>query len=411
MISQNDRLILRKLANKKLEIANSPEMAEILKKWVALGERKCIEPPVRLCFSGFRDEIILPQMQCEGEQARSIEYGLYSSIAGRDLFNDDTPVPAYFGVNHSISSKLFANMATLTRAGKNSALAFHIDPIVEDLKDDIDKLKTGTFSVNREQTKKNMELMDDLFGDILPVKLVGGCLNGPMSNPLVHLMGMENYYVSMYDYPDELHKVMDDLTSYYERFYDFLEEEKLLLPTVEFSGVGQETFAFTNELPTENITKTTQCWGFLESQETVSVSQEMFGEFMQPYMERLINRMGLLSYGCCEPVHTRWDEFLSKQPKLRRLSVTPFNDETIVGDMLRGKKIIYYSKPRANDVTNKGPLDESSIKEYIKGVAKNASGCLFEVTQREVGTVYNDPNRGKRYVELLKEGVAEGWTP
>lgn len=96
---------------------------------------------------------------------------------------------------------------------------------------------------------------------------------------------------------------------------------------------------------------------------------------------------------------------------LRKLSVSPFNDERIVGDFLRGKRIVYYSKPRAEYVTNKGPLDEDAIKRYFKGVCECASGCLFEIAQREVGTIFGDFERGKRYVELAKESVAEHWKP
>lgn len=411
MISKKDKEILRELAKKKLEIAHAPAMEQIMKKWTALGERKCIDPPIRLCFSGFYNEIITPQLQCEGVEARSIEAGLYASIAGRELFNDDTPVPDYFPMHWNIQFNLFENSSQTTRADEKNNLAFHIDPIIGDLHDDMHKLKTGDFSVNREKTQANIDLIDELFGDILKPKMVGSCLNGAMSNPLVHLMGMENYYVSMYDYPDELHQVMDNMCSLHEAYYDFLENEKLLLPTVGMSDIGQESFAFTNELPTENITKTTQCWGFLESQETVAISDEMFGEFMFPYMLRLINRMGLLSYGCCEPVDCRWENYLSKVPHLRRLSVTPFNNEKIVGDMIRGKKIIYYSKPRAEDITIPGPLAEDSIRDYFKTIATNASGSLLEITQREVGTLFHDPLRGRRYIELIRESVSDNWKP
>ena len=36
---------------------------------------------------------------------------------------------------------------------------------------------------------------------------------------LFQLMGMENYYISMYDAPETLHKVMDMATKIYEDFY------------------------------------------------------------------------------------------------------------------------------------------------------------------------------------------------
>ena len=216
----------------------------------------------------------------------------------------------------------------------------------------------------------------------------------------------------MYDSPEALHEIMDAATKVYERYYDYLEENKLLLPTNNYSGVAQESFAFTDELPSAGpITSTKQVWGFLESQETTAVSPATFGEFVFPYQDRLVKRFGLLSYGCCERVDAIFPEYLSKWDNLRKLSVSPFNNEMQVGEYLRGSRIVYYSKPRAEYVTNPGPLDEEAIRRCFRDICKASSGCLFEVAQREVGTIFGDANRGKRYVELAKETIAEHWQP
>jgi hypothetical protein len=152
-------------------------------------------------------------------------------------------------------------------------------------------------------------------------------------------------------------------------------------------------------------------WGFLESQETTAVSPETYGEFVYPYQDRLVKRYGLLSYGCCERVDALWEDYLSKWKNLRKLSVSPFNNERQIGEYLRGSRVVYYSKPRAEFVTNPGPLDEEALRVYFKGVAEAASGCLFEVAQREVGTIFGDFNRGKRYVEIAKETIEKYWKP
>ena len=86
-----------------------------------------------------------------------------------------------------------------------------------------------------------------------------------------------------------------------------------MIPTNGFSVVGQESFAFTDELPADGpITSTKQMWGFLEAQEATAISPEMFGEFVFPYLDRLVKRFGLLSYGCCERVDTLWEDYISK---------------------------------------------------------------------------------------------------
>lgn len=410
-IEKQDREILRGLARKQLEYANSSKNEEILKKWDALAHGRKETPTVRLLFSNFPHEVITPRLQCVGNAARSIESTLLWTLVGRELFDDDTPISPTFDIQWKTWVEPFGTKPQRTRASGKNQMGFHIDPVIDDLADDMDKLRGGSFGVDKESTIQKRELVEDVLGDILPTRMVMGSLLGAITNPLVALMGMETYYLSMYDYADELHEVMDMATTIYENYYDFLEREKLLLPTCGISPISQESFAFNSELPTENIEKTTQCWGFLESQETTAVSPETFGEFVFPYQDRLVKRFGLLSYGCCERVDAIWPDYLSKWKNLRKLSVSPFNNEALVGEYLRGTNVVYYSKPRAEFVTNPGPLNEEALRKYFKGVCEAASGCLFEMAQREVGTIFGDFERGRRYVEIAKECIERYWQP
>lgn len=410
-ISRKDRQILRELAQRQLELSGSEKNSRILKQWDALAKGRREEPTVRLLFSNFPHEVVYPRMQCEGETARKLEAHLLTTMVGRELFDDDTPISPTFDVMWDTWVEPFGAKPRKTKASGDNAMGFHIDPVIEDLEEQIHELEGGYFGVDREKTNQFTDAASDVFGDILPVHMVMHSLSGYITNPLVGLMGMENYYLSMYDCPDKLHEVMDMAVKVFERYYDFLEKEKLLLPTCGISPIGQESFAFNSELPEENVTKTTQCWGFLEAQEATAVSRETFGEFVFPYQDRLVKHYGLLSYGCCERVDDIWPDYLSKWPTLRKLSVSPFNNEAQVGEYLRGSNVVYYSKPRAEYVTNAGPMDEEALRKYFKGVCEAASGCLFEIAQREVGTIFGDYERGRRYVQIAKECVEEYWKP
>jgi hypothetical protein len=410
-MSEKDRLRLRALAQKQLEYANCEKNEKILRQWKALAAGRKEAPTVRLLFSNFRDEVIYSRMECESEEARKLEAVLLGTLVGRELFDDDTPIAPTFDIAWDTWASPFGITRHQSFAKGDNVKGYHIDPVVEDLAEEIDKLRGGSFGIDREKTLRRKAFAEEIFGDILPVRMVMPSLGGAITNPLVHLMGMENYYLSMYDAPEALHEVMDMATKIYEDYYDFLEKEGLLLPTNGISYLAQESFAFTDELPADQVTKTTQCWGFLESQETTAVSPETFGEFVFPYQDRLAKRYGLLSYGCCERVDAIWEDYLSKWKNLRKLSVSPFNNEARVGEYLRGTRVVYYSKPRAEYVTNPGALDEEAIRKYFKGVCECASGCLFEVAQREVGTIFGDYERGRRYVQLARESIARYWKP
>lgn len=409
LITEKDRAVLRKLAERKAAYAQDEKNKAILKKWHAQAERLRETPTVRLLFGNLQEEIITPQMQCTGATARKIEAALRSSMVGRELFDDDTPTSATFDLRWNRWVEPFG--ITGKRTQHSASKGYHIDPVIEDLESDFEKLKGGSFGVSKEETLALYDAAADIFGDILPPKIIGFQLHGAITNPLVHLMGMENYYMSMYDCPDTLHQVMDMATTVYERFFDFLEQENLLLPMDDFTPVGQETYAFNCELPKENVTKTTQCWGFLESQETTSVSPKTFGEFVFPYQDRLVKRFGLLSYGCCERVDAIWPDYLSKWENLRKLSVSPFNNEDLVGEYLRGSNVVYYSKPRAELVSTPGAMDEEAVHKDFMRICQAASGCLFEIGQREVLTLHGDLQRGRRYVEIAKECIDRYWKP
>ena len=409
-VSAKDREILRETAARKLALSKSAKNEEILEMWKKQAKGLRDTPTVRLLFSNFRGEVIGNRLRCEGDAARNLEAQLLSAMVGRELFDDDTPVSDTYDVNLFAVVKPFGASIKATKADKS--IGYHIEPITDDIEADIDMFAGGSFSVDRKGTEKYCEWADEIIGDILPSRIIQNAHIGAITNNFVRLIGMENYYMSMYDAPEALHKIMDMATCVYERYYAYLEENKLLLPTNGYSGVAQESFAFTEELPSDGeITSVSEQWGFLESQETTAVSPDMYGEFVYPYYDRFVKRFGLLSYGCCERVDNLWEDYLSKWKNLRKLSVSPFNDERKIGDFLRGSRVVYYSKPRAEYVTNRGPLDEDALRRYFRGVCESASGCLLEIAQREVGTIFGDYERGRRYVEIAKECVAEYWKP
>ena len=408
-VSPRDIERLRALARLKVEYAHSSENQRILSQWEALAQGRHESPTVRLLFSNFMDEVVYSRLQCEGEQARGVEARLLASLVGRELFKDDTPISPTYEISLDAGAYPFGLRPNLTRS--RTGKGFHIEPVIEDLETQLDKLCGGGFHINEEKTQKTAAFAADLFGDILPVRMVQPSLTGAITNPLVQLMGMENYYVSMYDCPEALHEVMDMATRVYESYYDALEKRSLLLPTCDISPVAQEGFAFNSELPADKAERTTDVWGFLESQETTAVSPETYGEFVYPYQDRLVKRFGLLSYGCCERVDAIWPDYLSKWKNLRKLSVSPFNNEHLVGEYLRGSSVVYYSKPRAEYVTQPGLMDEEALRRYFKGVFEAASGCLLEIAQREVGTIYGDFERGRRYVEITRQCVNDYWKP
>ena len=139
---------------------------------------------------------------------------------------------------------------------------------------------------------------------------------------------------------------------------------------------------FTKDLPRDGYTgegsvSTSHIWGIWIPR-NCGVSPEMFGEFFYPYYLKG-QAIWTGQYGCCEPVHTIWEDYISKLPNLRKVSISPWCDEEYMGEALKGSNVIYHRKPSPNFVGVGKELDEEGLKNtYLKQfVALKAANWSF----------------------------------
>ena len=408
----SDREILRELAKKQMEIANSQKNLDIVSQWYRHSARKPGRPMVHIEIDTFKEEAIEPKMRCISPQARELEYKLLHSFSNQELFGDDKPVPPYFQIEWKSWFNLFGFEIGRTYAEGESgkSVGHHFNHVISDLEDDYEKLGKSTFGVDEAATKEALSLAEDCFGDILPVKMGMGCLYAVPTQQIVHMMGMENMYISMIDYPELFSEMMNRIADDYIAWFDSIEQGGYLLPTAGFEHLGQGSFCFTDELPAAPPVTQKDVWGFMDSQESVSISPDMYGEFIFPCYKKVSSKYGLFSYGCCEPVHPVW-KYLETLDNLRKVSISPWCDEEFMGEQLRGSKIIYHRKPSPNFLGVEPILDENAVREHISKTMKAAQGCTLEITQRDVYTVHNNIDKVRRYVEIIRECAEEHWKP
>ena len=398
-ITKSDLQILRELAKKQIELSQTEQNANTKKEWESHGAFKGSRSMIYVELGSFEHEIIPPLLKCETDEAREIETKLYRNFVNHTLFGDDMVVRDYFPIRYDCGMKLFDLGIEREETG---GLGHQFIHQITDIKEEFHKFeKPSAFYLDKEKAKRQIDFYSELFGDILPSKLEGVCVYACPTQKIVHLMGMENMLFAMYDYPDEFKAMMDNIANEYIRYFDYLAENKVLLPTRGIEEVYMGTFAYNNELP-ETVSSTLDVYGSSESQETVNVSPEMFGEFVWPCYEKILSRFGLLSYGCCEPVHSIFDNYLSKLTNLCKVSISPWCDEEFMGERLRGKNIVYHRKPSPNYLGVGTELDEAAVIEHIHKTVNAAKGCALEIAQRDVYTVANNPDKVKRYVEIIR---------
>ena len=415
-----ERERLRELARKQLEYAKSELNQKRIKEWYLHNDLKGERPMVQLEMWTFEQEIIPQRLKCVTPKARALEAQLYRNFLNRELFDDDRVVPDYFPLSYDAWFRMFDIEVKVENAqlDGHQSLGHHFIPCLEDLEEDYEegKIKPSTFGVDLEQTEKKKQFIEEMIGDILPVKIQMDCLYSVPTQMLVHIMSMEQMMFNMYDYPELFKKMMGQIADDTLAYYRMLEEKKLILPTTTFESVGQGTFAFTNDLPGEDVFRerpftTKDVWGFMDSQETVGISPQMYEEFIFPCYQKISSQYGLLSYGCCEPVHPIWENCISKLENLRKVSISPWCDEAYMGEQLRGSRVIYHRKPSPNYLGVDRILDEDALREHIRTTLRAAKGCKVEFTQRDVYTIHNDLDKARRYIEIIREEIENEWQP
>lgn len=410
MILQKDREILREVARQQLEAANSEKNLARVELWKRHNDFRGERPIVHVELDTFEQEVIPQRLRCESEEGRALETALYRNFLNLTLFDDDWVVPDYFPVYWHAGFTPFGHAIKRTFASGENAVGHHFEYLVSDLEDDWDKVGKSTWGVDRAGTQADFDRAQEIFGDILPPRMVMNGLYAVPTQDVVHLMGMENMCFAMYDYPELFHKMMDQLTDDYLEYFDFLAKEKLLLPTTGHQLVGQGSRCFTTELPSDSVSGPGDVWGFMDSQETVSISPDMYGEFIFPYYKKVAERYGLLSYGCCEPVDPVW-KYVGTLENLRKVSCSPWCNEEIMGENLRGRRTIFHRKPSPNFLGVGETLDEEGLREHIRKTLRAAQGCELEFTQRDVYTINHDEEKVRRFIAIIREEIANRWKP
>jgi hypothetical protein len=167
------------------------------------------------------------------------------------------------------------------------------------------------------------------------------------------------------------------------------------------------SYGFTSILPsssTENNVKLSDIWGYTNSQETVSISPEMYHEFCFPYYRDICDTMGLLYYGCCEPIHPVWDD-IKKLPHLKKISISRWCDQKFMGEVLSGTNIVFSRKPDPKFIGLDVVLDENAWADHIRETLYATHGVNVEFIVRDAYTVHGNLEKPRRAIEIARQEI------
>jgi hypothetical protein len=413
--------VLRRLAERKARAAGSAVNAERRSAWITHNGLGRTRPLVLAEISGVMGEALPDSvLECAGEWARGVERGLRAELYEHEVLRDDHVVEPWMATGWRVQATPYVDEAETRvhvpqrEGGRLGARRW--DPPINDIGRDFGKLHERRFSVDRAGTLENKARLEQVLGGILPVRIRGAYWwTFGMTWTAIDLVGLENLMLFMYDDPDGLHRVMRFLRDDHAAFASWLETEGLLTLNNESDYTGSGSRGHTGELPAPGFSprgdaapsgpaRTCDLWLLLESQETVGVGPEQFAEFVFPYQLDLASRFGLVYYGCCEPVHGRW-EVIRRIPNLRSVSVSPWANEEAMAEALAGR-YVYSRKPSPAEIST-DIFDEDAIRAGLRRTFSVARDCDLEVVMKDVHTLAGRPERLARWVQLARE---ESWS-
>jgi hypothetical protein len=276
-------------------------------------------------------------------------------------------------------------------------------------------LRRARCAVDRPGTRRLQERVQEVLGDLLPVRLRSP--DGPwtfLTHRIIPLMGMEAFFLAMYDTPAELHQLMSYLRDNALAILRFYESEGLLIPNNGNQDSFGSSYNFTDELPAPGYTggpaRLRDMFLSSNSQETVGVSPELFHEFCFPYYRDVCEPMGLLYWGCCEPADPFWAS-LSALPHLKKVSISKWANERFMGEALRGTPIVYSRKPDPNFLSVDPVLNVEAWRAHIRATLEATRGVATEFIIRDVYTVHGNLANASTAVESARRVVDESFGP
>lgn len=402
-MNQHDRIILRELAKRVAEIADLPEMAELREIWKRHHKPERVRPMVIVSPEGSWGELLpADALKCEDAAARAQEWNLRRKLYHFDHLHDDTVIDKTCIVGKAVSNTGWG-LAPEWVSSDCVGGAGTFKPIIEST-EDLKKLRFPEVTCDEAATVRNLEAAQEVFGDILDVKLKGVCgISFHLMNIYTHLRGLDQVMIDMCEAPEMLHEAISFLEQGYHKLIDQYVEMNLLSLNNDDAYIYPAGNGYSYELPPAdydpNHIRPRDMWATAEAQELTLVSPEMTWEFALQYEKRLLERFGLGIYGCCEDL-TRKLDYVFTISNLRQVNISPFADVEKCAEQFR-KDVIFSWKPQPSHLV--GDFDTEFIREYIRHAVEATRGLVFEMVLKDTHTCQNHPERFTRWVEIARE--------
>ncbi|MGN0743256.1 MAG: hypothetical protein ACI4L8_11420 [Candidatus Fimadaptatus sp.] len=407
----SDREILRPLAARVREIATPEHHAGVSELYRSLNALKPQRPVVLINELPWNqleaaDEFL--SLRCEGEFEREVERRLRRLLYQWDHFRCDMLVEPWYGISRTVhvgSIGVEIEEDTLQfDAGNNIRSHAYHDMIPDEAA--LERLHNPTIEVDEAADARNVERLEALIGDILPIRLAGGMYVSHFSpwDDISMLRGAEPMLWDLADRPEFMHALVRKLTDIALYKLDMAEKLNLIDP---YQPIIHCTPGIAPELPGEikdGRATRANIWGRGTAQIFSTVGPAMHEEFDIEYAREYFSGFGLVYYGCCEPLDRKID-IVRKLPNLRKISITPWADVKRAAEQM-GPDFVMARKPNPAMVAVP-ELDEDALRADIAETLDvcRANGVPVEFVLKDISSCGYNPRNLDRWAAVVMDMV------
>lgn len=402
MHHSKDITILRDLAKQYMEICLSDEQRERRDLWRKHNSFIPTRPLIYIRDWPVSEIPELNDLQCEDAFYREYELFIKTMLFQQEIGDDYTFNP-WLTVRASVVTPpegvWGVKINHIPSPEKGGSWKF--DPSIKKL-EDTKRLISPHHRINEETTSRNADKLREAVGDIIEVNIDRGpaykTWTADISTQLVQMRGLEQVMWDMVDNPGWLHSLLAFM------------RDGILTAQNEAEAAGDwglcnsynQAMPYAQELPdpTANTpAPRNKLWTFVAAQEFTLISPEMHNEFLLQYQIPIIEKFGLVSYGCCEDLTEKID-ILRQIPNLRRIAVAPRANVRRCAEQI-GRDYIFSYRPNPSEMICCG-FDPDHIRKVIRTALRETRGCFVDITLKDIQTVENQPQRLKEWVKVVR---------
>lgn len=401
---------VRELARQVAELAASPQMETIRRRWRDVNAlRKPDRAPVWCRPAGaWADLLPEESLLCTDPWLREVERELRKILIKHEI-GDDSPVDPWFLVRAvlDVDPPNTWGVDVRRHMTDDPGGSWAFDPPLK-TSEDFERLCLPRYTYNVRKTEEQLSRVNDLLGDILPARLI--CylpIHPNLVTAAADLRGLGQLMLDMIAEPALVHRLMAHVRDAVLGCMRQVEEQGLLMPNHDGTSALEATLysePLGPERPDGKVTYQ-NLWGYADSQEFDQVSPRMWKEFCLTYQRSVLEQFGLISYGCCENLTRKIDGVLSL-PNLRVFICSAWTDLDKVIEKVGARRVIMWRQKASEVVFAEDP---ETLRPHLESGMRRLQGCYVQIVLRELQTLGGHLDRLHVWARLAKE-VAEKYS-